>query len=80
MGILQWGRIAKRLSQLASDSVLRREVDLLEQLWRDGQAAGRSESAKRKIRIGVFVQMLMVEACCPHRQFSSRSKSNGVRE
>jgi hypothetical protein len=43
MNHVQWSRVAEGLSQLTSDLVLWRQVELLEQLGRDGYAACRSD-------------------------------------
>jgi hypothetical protein len=35
-----WSRVAKGLSKISFDPVLRLKIKLLEQLWRDGDALG----------------------------------------
>ena len=54
-----WCRVTDSLSELTSDLVLRREVDLLEQLWGDGQAARGADLPQRIIGIVVVVEMVV---------------------
>jgi hypothetical protein len=48
-------RVTKRLSQIALDGVLRREVDLLEELGGDADAAGGADAAQGLAVIHVWV-------------------------
>ena len=55
---LHWSRVANGLSELTRDLVLGREVDLLEQLRRDGQAARGLDLPQRIIGIMVVIEMI----------------------
>ncbi len=49
---VQWRRITERLPQVPSDSILRREIELLEKLRGDGDASSSSHALK-SITLGV---------------------------
>ncbi len=57
-GILHWSRVTDSLAELTRDLVLRGEVDLLEQLGRDGQAARGLDLPQRIICIMVAIEMV----------------------
>lgn len=52
---LQWCWVTKCLSQITFDGILRRQVELLEQLGRDGYAASCPNSLQRRIVVHVHV-------------------------
>lgn len=58
MGCLHWSRVTDGLSELASYLVLRRKVDLLEQLWRNGETAGRLDLPQRIIGVMAVVKVV----------------------
>lgn len=58
--VLQRSRVAKSLSEFTSDTVLGLKIDLLEQLWGDGQAARGSDAVQCMFRIHVLVEMTVV--------------------
>ncbi len=51
----QWRWVTDSLAELTSNLVLRREIDFLEELWRDGQAARRADLPQRIIGVVVAV-------------------------
>lgn len=53
----QWCRVAKGRPNVVGDPVLGRKVDLLKELWRDGNASGSPESSQSSI----FVVMVVVQ-------------------
>lgn len=55
---LQGSRVAEGLSQITSNAVLWRKIDLLEQLWRDGQAASGSDTIQGMAWVHVFVKVV----------------------
>lgn len=55
---LQRSRVAKGLSKLTSYPVLGREIHLLEQLWRDGQAPSRSDPAQCMLVVRGIVEVV----------------------
>ena len=57
-GNLQWRWVTNGLSELTRDFVLRREIDLLEQLGRDGQAARGPDLPQRIICIMAAVEVV----------------------
>ena len=62
---LHWSRVANGLSELTRDLVLGREVDLLEQLRRDGQAARGLDLPQRIIGIMVVIEMVACNVVSP---------------
>lgn len=56
---LQRSRVTKRLSELALDLVLGRQVELLKQLRRNGNAAGRPDVAQSEVLVHVVTQVLV---------------------
>jgi hypothetical protein len=55
---LQWRWIANSLSQVALDLVQGREVDLLEELGRDGDAACGLDLAERSVCVYIGVEVV----------------------
>lgn len=58
---LQWGRIREGLSQLTGDLILRREIDLLEELGRDGDAARGLDLPERIVHVFGVVEVIALE-------------------
>jgi len=61
---LQWCRIAKSLSQITFDLVLRRQIDLLEQLWRDRDASRSLNALQRLHWLHIAMQMSAIGVSC----------------
>lgn len=57
-GDLHGSRVTEGLAELTSDLVLRGQIDLLEELGGDGQAAGGLDLPQRIIRVVVVVEVV----------------------
>jgi len=55
-------RVAKGLAEVALDIVLRRQVELLKELGRDGNATGRAHSVESIAGMHVFVEVRVITA------------------
>ena len=56
---IQWRWITESLPQLTTGSVLWRKVELLKELWRDGDTSGGPDSLECCTRIMIFIEMLV---------------------
>jgi hypothetical protein len=54
----QWCGVSESLAKVTGDLVLRREIDLLEQLWRDGDAARSLDLPERGIGVHAVVEVI----------------------
>ncbi len=52
---IQWRRVAESRSNIIRDSIFGRQVDLLEELWSDGNAASCSQSFQSRIGVVMIV-------------------------
>jgi len=57
---LHWGWVAKGLAEVTFDDILRREIDLLEQLGGDGDATGCSDLPQGRLVVHVCVVQMVI--------------------
>lgn len=55
---LHWRRVTKCLAEITSDFVLGRKIDLLEEFWRDGNAAGCTDFPQGSVGIHIAVKVV----------------------
>ena len=56
---LQWSRVAEGPAKFTFDLVLRRQVHLLKELWRNGDASGRLDALEGILLLHVTMQMIV---------------------
>lgn len=57
---LQRGRVTKGLAKVAVNGALGREVELLEELWGNGNAAGGPDLLQGVVRVDVVVEVFVM--------------------
>lgn len=75
---LQWCRVTESLAEFAFHLVLRREVDLLEEFRRDGDAASSLDASESLVCLHVSVEVVVCrhDGHCQYKSSQSTTKTN----